>query len=395
MQTPFARRAVRVASTLVTAAMAVVVPAVGATPAHAQEVTTVRAHLTYEDTNLQDRPIAFSKVEIWRFAPRTFGIWTWANERTVQTDGKGNLTQSFPFVDDAIYALRVFATNSAVEVWPNDALHTQPFWAEPGQGSSIIELTSTSPNTTLSFDWNFDDDWAPQHYNLAETIRHGRDYATANRGDTDVLPQADVQPTSVTGSYYNPVNSTVVINSSSVFSDQTVLHEYGHFLQDKIGSFPWLPARHNGCLTFDVLGNAVNTAEHAWMEGFANWFAQAVVRARPEAALVGNTSSTGEGTFSASQLETPRCGALPASVTGDEVELFVAASLWDLTDSFGGLGEPADTVSGRDREVFQIMDKELDAQSGGPTPTIRTFRAAWMARGIFGLEPILKLNHVL
>jgi hypothetical protein len=41
------------------------------TALHAETATGT---FRYQDGN-QLRPIAFSKVEIWRFAPRTFGIW--------------------------------------------------------------------------------------------------------------------------------------------------------------------------------------------------------------------------------------------------------------------------------------------------------------------------------
>ncbi|NHC12948.1 hypothetical protein [Motilibacter deserti] len=394
MHISFSRRPWRAASALVLAAAALVVPAAGAAPASAQDVTTITSNLSYEDSN-KTGPIKFSKVEVWRFAPRTFGIWTWANERTVFTDDKGRINTSFPFVKDAIFALRVFATNSAAQVWPNDFLHAQPFWAEPGHGSQPVHLTSTRPNTQLTFNWHFADDWTPQHFNIAETIRLGRDYAAANRGDSDPLPRADVQPTSVTGSYYNPVNSTVVINSGNAFTDFAILHEYTHFLQDKIGSFPWLPAAHDGCITEDVFHNPVNTADHSWMEAFADWFPHAVSRAFRGEHLEGNVNAAGEGTFDEARLEKGNCGPLPASVTGDEVELFLAASLWDLTDDDTNV-EPWDRFAARDRSIFQIFDKELDAAAGVGNPTIMTFRKAWNDRGLgSSLDTVLHADHVL
>jgi hypothetical protein len=235
-------------------------------------------------------------------------------------------------------------------VWPNDVVHAEPFRQQPGEPNGApIQFTATAAGQLMDFSYTFADGWTPQHFNVAETIRRGFDFAVARRDPTqsDPIPPVAVQPTSVTGSWYNPIVDTVVINSGSAFDDLVILHEYGHYLEEQIGSFPWIPSTHDGCIATQL--GSINSPEHAWMEGFADWFAHAVSRNDPLAGL------TGTGSFTVSELETPSCTPGPA---GDEVELFVAGTLWDLTDN-AGPGEPADTQSNLETIIFQIMDREL------------------------------------
>src|SRR4030095_4038434 len=171
------------------------------------------------------------------------------------------------------------------------------------------------------------------HFNIAETIRQGHDYAEARRDprESDSLPQVAVQPTSVMpNSYYDPVVSTLFIRSNSVNSDSTILHEYGHFLQAKISTFAPIISNHNGCTATDaVFGHLINSGEHAWMEGFATYFAAAVNLTLPAGTL--NMASP-------TRLESPTCNAVGLSagpagstwtITPAMIEDFVAGILWD------------------------------------------------------------------
>ena len=247
----------------------------------------------------------------------------------------------------------------------------------------------------MDFSFDFEDSWAAQHYNLAETVRHGFDYANARRdpNETDPIPQANVQPTSVTGSWYNPTVDTVVINSAQVFDDLTILHEYAHFLEEQISSFAWIATVHDGCTTLDTFGNIVNTPEHAWMEAFADYFAQSVARFLPTGTLFQNPYVSGTPTVAILE-SPPPCTASAA----DAIENFVAASLWDLFDAStdpDALNESHDFISRMDQAIFQIMDRELDVY--GTWPTIWNFRNAWIARGLdqHALDRILSRYGIL
>ena len=353
-----------------------------ASPSHA---TTVTGTFQYRDTNpvngtTTDRPIVDAKVEIWRFRNRGI-FWTWDKDADATTDANGRISINMPFVEDGvIYALRVFATNSAAVVWPNDAVHTMPFHREPGDDDNArIHRTEHAPSDVLDFSYTFHS-WSSQHFNIADVARIGKAYADARRGETDVIPPAAFQPTSVTGSWYNAPFDTVVINSADVNFDFLILHEYAHFLGEMISTFAPIPTSHDGCVATQLGFNA-NSPEHAWMEGWADYYAQAVGLAAPAGSLTGRT-----GTPAASTLESPACPGLPAGIPGDAVEHFAAGTLWDLLDQPGDTGagsEAHDSLSRFDRQIFQIFDRELD---NGPWPTITAFRSAWMARGLPGIE---------
>lgn len=366
------------------------------------------------------RPIAFAKVEIWRFAPHVGPVWTWARDATTTTDANGSISVSMPFdTSGIVYSLRVTATNYAAVVWPNDAVHTVPFHQEPGEPDGAhIRRTAAFPGDTLDFSYDFTDGWTPQHFNIAETVRHGYDYVSARRDprETDELPPVGVQPSSVTptGTWYNAPFDTIVISSGDAFQDLIILHEYGHWVEEQISSLPWNPVAHDGCTATDTLGNVVNSSGHAWMEGFADYLAQAVDTSTPGATLTG----TGSVSFTPPKpsLESPpTCPKLPAEFTPDEQEIIVAASLWDVFDAPGDNvtpsapvppSEPADGLSRHhvfggtpvDTLMIQILDRELDmaVNIGGPMPTIFDFRAAWSARGLplGALDDILNANGI-
>jgi hypothetical protein len=196
---------------------------------------TIQGTMAYADTNAQ-RPITLAKVEVWRFAPRTLNIWSWGADATVRTDMNGFFSVDMPFSDpEVLYAVRVFATNDAAVVWPNDAAHTVPFFAEPGQPGPVRQLRAGSPTAVLDFSFTFSDSWIIQHYNIAETIRYGFEYAGARRdpAESDLIPRVNVQPTPFApNSWYQPLPAidTLIIRSEQTLEDMTILHEYAHFL---------------------------------------------------------------------------------------------------------------------------------------------------------------------
>lgn len=339
------------------------------------------------------RPIAFANVEIWRFAPRALGIWTWGHDGDATTDVNGKISQDMPFVQSGvIYAVRVFASNYAAVVWEKDSISPISFFREPtGSDGNPLHRTVNAPSDVLPFDFDFTDEDSKINYNLAETVRHGFDYASANRDPTegDQIGRVNVQIQSLGTGYYNPVNDTIIINPTNAFSDICALHEYGHFLEDQISYFFVLPTVHDGC-TADIGGVIVNSGEHAWMEGFADYFAEMVRRSLP----AGVIASGGFGSITLPSLETPPdCNV----ASGDKIEFDVAATLWDLFDDASSpqsANEPFDFISQKDRSIFQIFDKELDHL--GRAPTIFDFINAWAGRGLdqAGLNRILSHNRI-
>lgn len=352
---------------------------------------TITGRFQYADTDpvtniVTLRPIADARVEIHRYRPRAAGIWSWGHDATTTTNLDGRISIPMDFVaPGVVYGVKVFATNRGAIVWPNDVLHTVPFHREPGEPDGrIINRVANTERDVLDFSYAFRDQWSAQHYNIAETIRRGFTFITSRRDprDTDFLPPAAVQPTSVTNSWYNPVADTVIITSGDVFSDFLILHEYAHFVEQHIGMFLPLPTVHNGC-SADLLGFNMTFAGHAWMEGFADWFAAAV-----SVDAIGN-GLTGFGivgqTFFPQTLETPPpCSVLPR---GDRIELRVAGALWDATDTEADIAttiEQHDRLNRMSTHIIRIFDHELDPPDAQTriAPNVHQFRTAWIQRGL-------------
>lgn len=116
------------------------------------------------------------------------------------------------------------------------------------------------------------------------------------------------------------------------------------------------------------------------MEGFASYFALAVALEFGPAVDGGSGGSLSRGF-----VENPTCPTRPEP--RNSLEVFVAGALWDIIDT---ANEPNDTlcysVTGLDKTVFQIFDRELDI--GWTNPTLQLFVDAWIARGL-DLPPLL------
>lgn len=364
-------------------------------PASAETVTGTFRYSDFNpaDGSVQLRPIQFCRVEVWGFRPRFLGIWGWAKDADTATDGNGSISLPFSFqTAGVIYGVRITAENYAAVVWPNQFLATGPFWTEPGvPDGAAFQRTANSPGAVLDFSYDFTDDFTPQHWSLADAVRHGFDYVSARRdpNEADPLPKAPVQPGFFT-TFYNPINSTLEINGVHIWEDFTIIHEYAHFIEHQIGSFVPIATVHDGCTAKDAFGAIVNSPEHAWMEGFAEFFAQAAARNAPFGAIRGHPGDA--GTFTVADLEnTPwtRCSEIPANVAPNAIENVVAGVLWDLLDPSGlcGGSESHDEIGGFDTQVIQIMDRELDLPRG---PTIDDFAAAWFGRQL-PAEPMLNI----
>jgi Ig-like domain from next to BRCA1 gene len=367
---------------------------IGTMTVTAADAATVTGTFRYLDTTspacqtgspsscLALQPIAFANVEVWHRGTLPWNFWV-----PVASTATNALGQ-FSFSDtrgDGTYAVRVYASNYAAAALLGSNV---TFYAEPGFPGPAFNRSVTSPTQVVNFSFNFTDATASMFYNVAETVRRGFDFAAARRqpGDPDALPRANIVVTSLTGnpanvSWYNPAAHTVVLSTSDATRDFTILHEYGHWLEAQLSSFAWIASSHDGCTARDVFGNIINSPEHAWMEGFATYFARSVASLLPAGTLSGTTAQF---------IENP---ATCSTSAGDAVEDFVAATLWDLSDS--GINEPHDFVSGSATTIFQIFDKELDVF--GTSPTIWHFRNAWMARGRdrAGLDRIMSRHGML
>jgi hypothetical protein len=110
----------------------------------------------------------------------------------------------------------------------------------------------------------------------------------------------------------------------------------------------------------------LNSPAHAWMEGFADYFAQAVVTSLPAGTLVSARLPPATiGTTPAFFLENPLpCNLVgtqagtpgnTSTITASAIEDNVSAVLWDLLDTSN---ESFDVQSGQGTAIFQIFDRE-------------------------------------
>ena len=369
------KRALATAATTVAATLAV------AAPAAAETISGTFSYSDYYPFGtsyaIGSRPIVGADVEVNRYAPNFLGIWIWSRVATARTDESGSFSVYVSHrAKGAKYRVRIHATNDAASTG---------YSIEPG-----ITHTAWAFTDVLDFRPSSFTGAAADHFNVVETLRHARAYAFQNRDprETDQIPRVrvDVGGASSSG-WYDPSADTIRITHAGARADHHLLHEYAHFLQEQISSFAWIPSNHeDGCIPTDAWGNPINSSEHAWMEGFADYFAQVVATLAPGGHFYGG------GTFSAEKLENQpsQCGVSG----GSGVELWVAGSLWDVFDAPGDpffAEESHDTLHRYDRVVFEIVDRELDVY--GTWPTMYAFREAWWGRGLSSRALDLIVGH--
>ncbi len=356
--------------------------------AGATHAAVFQGTLQYEDLNpatgsSRNQPIVGVEVTAVRMSP--FPVVT---KGTTTTDATGFFRMNFVAAAGELVVVVVKAENSAVVVHDTDLVAGDPFTRQ-------FQRIITSSGVTEDFSHVFTDRASSSAFNIAETLRRGQAFVNARRDprEMDSLGKVHAQPSpSIDLSFFRPgdglfLENTLMLNAGGLFQDSTLLHEYAHFVEHRIGSFMALPSFHDGCIASADAGRTVvlNSPEHAWMEAFADFFAAAVVRADPDA-FQGNLDA---GTIPLTTMEErPTCDSLPASVHSDAVEMNVAAVLADLMDG-ATPGEPWDRVADRVTTIIQIMDHEMD--DGLDFPNIHDFRRAWRQRGL----PVADLERIV
>lgn len=354
----------------------------------------VTGTFTYTDTEADlrgagtfNRPIVGCRVQVWRGGRLA---------ATTETNAAGSFTVTVPHMANGTdTTVLVYATNVAAQVLAGFG----PFFVTAPRQLS-------NGGTTLDFSQNFGTVDEARSFNAAHDIRLAFEFARVRRDrrETEVIPQVDVSfmDHEAAGTRYNHPASSLLIHHSHNSRDLVIMHEYAHFLEDKMGSFLLVPSFHDGCFITQRCPNPedcanfpgtsrtllINSPENAWMEGFANYFAMAVKRANPSERF----NLTSGGTMTEDELNNPgSCGAVGRTafdghpINGEMIEKFVAAVLWAASD--GGSSDGA---------VFEIFDHELDGSATGVLPNIKLFHDAWVARGLnhARLDQILRERQI-
>lgn len=191
------------------------------------------------------------------------------------------------------------------------------------------------------------------YLNIADGILTARTYADAHRDDDDGIGRVDVQYPDDDWSNYDPYWWDEITlykgpRGDHGFEDGTIVHEYAHFLEDKISE----EDIHLGSMEHRFCTDKDDT-EFAWSEGFAEYFGTFIVAINPHLNHPNYTN-----------IENPSCSRLD-----DDIEAGVAAVLWDMADSSsfsGSTNEQFDNVEGLDGIIFMMLDSELDHWHDAP-----------------------------
>jgi hypothetical protein len=201
------------------------------------------------------------------------------------------------------------------------------------------------------------------YFNIAENLRLGYNFATSARDlsdRSDVITQASVQyPDSVDNAMYSETWGEIDLpyslspNFRAGLMDVTILHEYGHKVQDNIAVVDGVSGDHTVCSRHD--------AESAFGEGFAEFFGSYITNKYSNDPQY-YTSKTG-GWYG--EIESPSCSV------DQNVEIANMAVLWDLVDSPGSdypdaVTESFDTISNQEHAIMYIMDTEMDNDADAP-----------------------------
>jgi hypothetical protein len=349
------------------------------------------------------KPLRGVRVEVWDQAPVID-----VQRAVVNTDENGNFSALVPA--DGTYDVTVVASSNAGQVnLSNDAITW--FWKPLGLAQS------GAGGSTLTYDHTFDKADS-LHFNALDVITRGLEYALErNRVPTasadDVFRKAIVIPGPVTGIPFTVqignATHTWANPASAMWEDATLLHEYGHHLQQANGTYRAWASFHNGCYMTAVDGPAcrgrqvamggtdtapdracwVNSPDFAWFEGFPTYYARSV--ADFDAGLV-ITPTLARRRFdvtagsSCPLVTTAHFNHHNELITGAGVEDFVTDSLLRLRDRTdvvpaGPTGPTGPPLTRRQIEeaVFQIFFNELRGGTG-MEPTVFGFRDRWLAR---------------
>lgn len=362
------------------------------------EPVKVSVTLRYDVTG-SPQPIKDVLVELWRFAPRAGG-WGWGKDASKRTTHQGVFEAEVPFLTaDVKYAFRVFPANTGGQCcvgWsPNGGpydLVKRPFieFGEDVAPGTPRHFEADASSNSFAYDHVFSGQWG-EVFNVLDVMQQAADFARTYESDVDgdvVVPAriglAGAGPDDA--SWYDPVYNTTNLTPRDRLDKWTIIHEYAHFLQAAIGSVAWIASTHNGCVpgAMHVIGpgpnyswadghQAPNTLrlQHAWLEGFADWFAEAVLWEEQGGFDVPSAS--------VAEYESRGCATVDLIHPhfGDTLERHVAAYLWDLGDLYS-TAEPWDTVGGKDqiRAIMRLVDKELDTFEW---PTIQQFVIAGLS----------------
>jgi hypothetical protein len=192
-------------------------------------------------------------------------------------------------------------------------------------------------------------------YNIMESIEEAQDFWYENARNNDKIPRLEVRWESGhggDGSFYNSVFNTMHLaddpSDPDEWDDVVIIHEWGHFIDDRRGCNDNPGGSHNFSGTFD--------RRLAFGEGFPNYYQSVVRDWRGDGSSQWYLDVQGSGNPFGANLETVSGLAtnggnftIPNTIQN---EAAVAGALWDLYD---GVNDNQDTVEHGHRLIQDVF----------------------------------------
>jgi hypothetical protein len=239
-----------------------------------------------------------------------------------------------------------------------------------GDFSFFIEhkgYDSTYPCYTI---WPCDDEQVSGnggsvYFSIADAALAGREYADEFRGGTDAIGKVKIEYPEGGQTKYNPARDTILLTEDRGFMDGTVIHEYGHYLANKISYLNPMGGAHSRC--------DFKLPEFAWNEGWSEYYGTIVPHYFLHRSGYRVNSLTSPN-FEFTDIENLTCG----TDDGQRYEGHVAVILWDLADDpatySGSYAETWDTVHYNEYLTFRVFDNQFGGATGHAyVPTLCRF----------------------
>lgn len=209
-------------------------------------------------------------------------------------------------------------------------------------------------------------------WNILDAVRQGADFVRA-RGAA--APKALVRwaKKNTDGGYYEPGTNRISLRGDDLaadeFDDAVILHEYGHLVADKLS----VDKNPGGVHYYDQSSSRAL----AWSEGWASFFSCAV---RNDPFMIDSYFSQLYGFIA--DLESFTDIFTFDYRRGDDVEICVAAALWDIYDS---RNEYRDSISNGIAGIWKVF---TDGFTDARPCTFRDFHDGWRRFRIPGLASV-------
>ena len=322
---------------------------------------TIEGMVTWKDAANTERPATYIRVQIIEIQTYDDPLGTHSigtiligdDSAPLKTDSNGSYSAIIPdgaSVEDGGYDIlvRVLAEGSNVSVSPfsgttyvfDQGAFLDIAISPPGPINFIAEQQSTSPDYMKAIQ-------------VQQAAALASEFAKI-MNDGNYLGNAGVVFPGVSSLYFEALH----IDSAHFNFWDVIMHEYGHYVADQLGTFYPLAANHNSTSNLWDRDNWTknNATILAWQEGWADYFARYAQTYMINTAHYIGAYNTGCGLLG----DLIYCNEISdnienlANTSGEANEGSVMTLLWDITDS--GSNEPFDTLNRDFASIWDCID---------------------------------------